>query len=34
MFFSPLLLLGYAVDLALVGLVLASVWSPTATAIP
>jgi hypothetical protein len=34
MFFSPLLLLGYAIDLALVGLVLASVWSPTATAIP
>ena len=34
MFFSPLLLLGYAIDVVLIGLVLASVWSPTASAIP
>jgi hypothetical protein len=34
MFFSPMLLLGHAIDVALLGLVLASVWSPTAIAIP
>jgi hypothetical protein len=32
LFFSPLLLLGYAIDLALLWLVLGSVWSPTAAA--
>lgn len=31
LFFSPLFLLGYAIDLALLWLVLGSVWSPTAT---
>ena len=34
MFFSPMLLLGHAIDVALLGLVLSSAWSPTATAIP
>jgi len=34
MFFAPPLLLGYAIDVALIGLVLASVWSPAATTIP
>jgi hypothetical protein len=33
MFFSPMLLLGFAIDAALLGLVVAQVWSPTATAI-
>jgi len=34
MFFSPMLLLGHAIDVALLGLVVASVWSPSASAIP
>jgi hypothetical protein len=34
MFFSPMLLLGYAIDAALLGLVLGSVWSPATTTIP
>jgi len=34
MFMSPLFLLGYAIDLALLWLVFASVWSPTGIGIP
>jgi len=34
LFFSPALLLGYAIDLALLWLVLGSVWSPTSTVTP
>ena len=34
LFFSPAFLLGYAIDLALMWLVLGSVWSPTSTVTP
>jgi hypothetical protein len=34
MFFSPTFLLGYGIDLALLWLILASGWSPTAASIP
>jgi hypothetical protein len=34
MFFSPTLVLGFAINLALVWLVVADVWSPVASAIP
>jgi hypothetical protein len=34
LFFSPALLLGYAIDLALLWLVLGSVWSPTSAVAP
>jgi hypothetical protein len=34
LFFSPTLLLGFAINIALVSLVVASVWSPVASAIP
>lgn len=34
LFFSPTLTLGLAIDLVLVWLVVAGVWSPTAAALP